>query len=181
MKVTVCNIDWAIDDEDNATLPNLPTKAVVDGVTSSYDIADALSDKYGFLVNSFEYVDILQDLQNSVTNLEGGRHWGRVSDDIIRKYEEFEDEEARDYNNEKERLFAFAEKYHLSALFTQITDDSVFIVDNKGSEFLMCNGRILVSKGIYEKNVGEEVFCAADAFIAGTDEYDVQYIDCEGL
>ena len=93
MKVTVCNIDWAIDDEDKTTLPNLPTKAVVDGVTSSYDIADALSDKYGFLVNSFEYVDILQDLQNAVTNLEGGRHWGRVSDDIIRKYEEFEDED----------------------------------------------------------------------------------------
>lgn len=49
-KYKVSNIDWDVDDVED--LDNLPTTCVIDAIDED-DIADALSDKYGFCVNGF--------------------------------------------------------------------------------------------------------------------------------
>lgn len=49
-KYKVSNIDWDVDDVED--LNNLPTTCVIDAIDED-DIADALSDKYGFCVNGF--------------------------------------------------------------------------------------------------------------------------------
>lgn len=55
MKIKVSNISWDTDvDWDNGDyyVPELPTETEVE-VNSEDEIADKLSDSYGFLVNSF--------------------------------------------------------------------------------------------------------------------------------
>lgn len=50
MKYNVTDIEWCVDDPSD--LDYLPTDAVVDAEDES-EIADELSDEYGFLVESF--------------------------------------------------------------------------------------------------------------------------------
>lgn len=49
MKIKVTNIEW---DTDGCYIPELPNETEVE-VNSEDEIADKLSDDYGFLVNSF--------------------------------------------------------------------------------------------------------------------------------
>ena len=49
-KDVVSNIDWDVDYAEE--LNDLPTTCVIDAIDED-DIADALSDKYGFCVNGF--------------------------------------------------------------------------------------------------------------------------------
>ena len=49
-KYIVSNIDWDVDSAED--LNDLPTTCIIDAFDED-DIADALSDKYGFCVNGF--------------------------------------------------------------------------------------------------------------------------------
>lgn len=49
-KYRVSNIDWDVDFTED--LENLPTTCVIEAIDED-DIADALSDEYGYCVNSF--------------------------------------------------------------------------------------------------------------------------------
>ena len=61
-KIRVWNIDWDIDDEYDDM--DLPTEVIIDDLPQEEledltgwlngDLADELSDRYGFLVNSFQ-------------------------------------------------------------------------------------------------------------------------------
>lgn len=52
-KYKVTNIDWDVDyDDEFADTPNLPTEVIIE-VEDEDDIADALSDEYGFCINGF--------------------------------------------------------------------------------------------------------------------------------
>jgi hypothetical protein len=56
MKYKITNIKWDTD-EDELIFESLPQKVEIT-VTDEDDIADALSDEYGFCVFGFDYVEI---------------------------------------------------------------------------------------------------------------------------
>ena len=51
-KYHVTNIDWDVDFAED--LENLPTSCVIEAIDED-DVADALSDEYGFCVNGFSF------------------------------------------------------------------------------------------------------------------------------
>lgn len=55
MLVKAMNIDWDTDGIPNSSLPLETTVEMDEDADLEYEIADALSDRYGFCVNNFTF------------------------------------------------------------------------------------------------------------------------------